>query len=116
MPAGLIYARSKFAMAVQILDDRQAEAKDRLFEAGRRFISVSMEDFPPILAADYVSLRHRLTWRRPDTREASLQITVDSMDDEDLESAGLAIRRLYVDLLAIAPQDLPHAEDDRLQK
>jgi hypothetical protein len=103
VPPRLTYARSKFRVAVHILDGPGGALKERLAEASRRILALPLDDLPPLLAADYVSLRHRLSWRGTLDGVPGAEATLEQMDDLDAEATARLIRELYVNLLAIAP-------------
>ena len=54
---------------------------------------VSLEDFPAIMAGDFLSFQHLLAWR------GNYDDTVRQMSDAEAQAAAMAIRALYVDVL-----------------
>jgi hypothetical protein len=91
---GLQNACERLRQAVGILDVAVGSMKSRLQTAVAALEAVSLEDFPAILAADYLSLQHLLAWR------GSYRRTIARMTDAEAQAAARAMRALYVDVLS----------------
>jgi hypothetical protein len=94
---GLDHARERFRAAVQILDGGPGEIRTRLQSAAMALSSMQLDEFPPSVAADFLSLKHKLEWR------GSLDETIQDMSDAHADDAAATIRALYVDVLRPAP-------------
>lgn len=90
-------ARENLKVAVQALDTSQGSIRSRIHSAVVALAPVVIGDFPTTVVADFLSLRHKLSWRG---NEAD---TIDRMSDAEAEDAAGAIRALYVDVLRLAP-------------
>ena len=91
---GLDHAREGFKVAVEVVDGAAGSLRSRLEAATEALKPVLLEDFPASLAAEFLSLRHKLGWR------GSREETIRQMTDGEAADAVAAIRRLYVELLA----------------
>jgi hypothetical protein len=94
---GLDNARQKLKIAVEALDARDGSIQSRVHTASAAFDQVAIDDLPPGLVADFLSLKHKLTWK------GTQDETIDLMSDAEAEAAASSIRALYVDALRPAP-------------
>jgi hypothetical protein len=102
---GLDNAREQLRQAVTFLDHAGGSLQSRLQSAALALESVSLEDFPAIMAAGFLSLQHRLAWR------GNYAGTISQMPDAEAQAAAMAMRTLYVDVLSSVTT--PRAASDR---
>jgi hypothetical protein len=95
---GLDNARQKFEAAVKALDAASGSIQSRVQSATSALSSVEMDELPATMAADYLSLKYKLSWRG--TQEG----TIAQMSDAEASDAAGAVKALYVDLLRPALQ------------
>jgi hypothetical protein len=98
---GLDHARQKLKIAVEALDARDGSIQSRVHLASAGFDQVAIDDLPPGLVADFLSLKHKLTWKGTEDE------TIDRMSEAEAEDAASSIRALYVDALRPAPAPEP---------
>jgi hypothetical protein len=91
--SGLDNARESLKVAVERLDLSTGSIQSRVHLAAAALNPVVIEDFPPALVSDFLSLKHKLSWK------GSQDDTIDLMNDGEAEDAAAAIRALYVDVL-----------------
>jgi hypothetical protein len=94
---GLDNAREQLREAVRTLD-AGAGPMQCLHLAAAALAIVGIEDFPPPMVPDFLSLKHKLTWR------GDQSVTIAGMSDAQAEDAAAAIKALYVDTLRRAPE------------
>ncbi len=90
---GLDNARENLEVAVNALDTGAGSVKARIHAAAVALAPVAIGDFPTAMAADFLSLKHKLTWR------GNQADTIDGMSDAEAEGAAAAMRALYRDVL-----------------
>jgi hypothetical protein len=93
---GLDRAREILKTAVQALDGGLHSFQSQIHSAATTLDIVVLDDFPPIVAGDFLSLKHKLTWR------GNLKDTVFQMSDAEAKDAATAMRALYVDVLRLS--------------
>ena len=99
---GLDKALEKLEMAVKALDNADGSLLHlRLTEAASLLESTALDDFPADMASDFLSLKHKLTWK------GSLRDTFQQMSESEARDIAYAIRSLYVDILLHASQPGP---------
>jgi hypothetical protein len=89
---GLGNAREALGLAVKALDS-DVDARTGVRAAAAPLTQVGIEDFPPGLVADYLSLAQMLTWR------GDRAATLGSMTAAEAAQTARAIRALYVSVL-----------------
>ena len=94
---GLDNARQKFRLAVETLDSGSGSMRSRVQSAAVILGTLVIDDFPPGMVGDFLSLKHKLSWR------GNQDATINEMSDAEAEDAAAAIRALYVDVLRPAP-------------
>jgi hypothetical protein len=102
---GLDYVREKLRAAVAALDDDSGTLQSRVQTAAATLGSVPVDEFPPEVVGDFVSLKHKLAWR------GTQEETIRQMSDAEAEDAMATIRALFVDALRIAPAPQRAAND-----
>ena len=90
---GLENAREHLRQAVDALDHAEGSLQSRLRSAVKILESLSLEDFPAVMAADFFSLQCLLAWR------GNYADTVCQMPDAEAQAAVVAMRALYIDVL-----------------
>jgi hypothetical protein len=98
---GLDNAREQLREAVSVLDHAGGPLQSRLRSAARALESLSLDDFPAVMAAEFLSLQHRLAWR------GAPADTTSQMPDAEARAAATAMRTLYVEVLRSVAT--PHA-------
>lgn len=93
---GLDRARETLKTAVQALDGGSHSFQSQIHSAATTLDAVLLDDFPPIVAGNFLSLKHKLTWR------GNPNDTIFHMSDAEAEDAAAAIRALYVDVLRLS--------------
>jgi hypothetical protein len=91
---GLENASKHLRQAIDVLDTDSGTLQSRLRSAVVQLGQLSLDDFPPIMAADFLSLQHLLSWR------GEYDATIREMPDSEALTAALAMRALYVDVLS----------------
>ena len=94
----LDHVREKFRVAVATLDEGSGSIQSRVHSAAVTLATVFLDDSPPTIVSDLLSLNHKLAWR------GNLDDTIAQMSDAEAEDAAAAIRALYVDVLRPAPE------------
>ncbi|MPZ48066.1 MAG: hypothetical protein GEU75_01930 [Dehalococcoidia bacterium] len=94
-PSSPSFAYETLARAIATLDSPSDNPGERLLEAAWPLIGLNLDDFPPLLAADFLSLLHRLTWRQAQDGESSLRKTVSQMTDEEVDAAARSLHALF---------------------
>jgi hypothetical protein len=89
-------------MAVKALDDGSVSLQSQILSAATMLDAVLLDDFPPIVAGDFLSLKHKLTWRGDEDE------TIYRMSNADAKDVASAIRRLYVDVLRLSLEPDEH--------
>ena len=95
---GLDNARQKLQVAVKALDASAGSIQSRVHSAADALAPVEIDDLPPTMVADFLSLKHKLSWK------GNQGDTIDLMSDAEAEAAAAAIRALYVDVLRPASE------------
>ena len=93
----LDHVREKFRVAVATLDEGSGSIQSRVHSAAVTLATVFLDDSPPTIVSDLLSLNHKLAWR------GNLDDTIAQMSDAEAEDAAATIRSLYVDVLRLAP-------------
>jgi hypothetical protein len=94
--AGLDNARENLKAAIDALDT-PGSIQARIRFAAVPLAAVSIDDFPSAMVADFLSLKHMLSWR------GNQADTLTSMSDTDAHHTEAAIRALYLEAQAAAP-------------
>jgi hypothetical protein len=93
---GIDRARETLKTAVQALDDSSNSSQAQIHSAATTLDAVLVDDFPPVVAGEFLSVKHKLTWRgNPDD-------TIHHMSAAEAEDTAAAIRALYVDVLRLS--------------
>ena len=95
-------AREKLRLAVQTIDDGAGSIQSRVHSAAVTLTAALLDDFPPSIVGDFLSVKHKLGWRGNEGE------TIYQMSDAVAEDAAVAIRALYVDVLRLAPGPNQH--------
>jgi hypothetical protein len=95
---GLDNARENLKLAVAALDSGAGSMHSRVHAAAVALAPVAIDDFPSALVGDFLSLKHKLSWK------GSADDTVASMSDAEARDTAASIRALYVDTLRPEPQ------------
>ena len=95
---GLDLARERFSVAVRTLDQPSGSIQSRVHSAAIALSSVPQYDFPPAIVGEFLSVKHKLSWRGDQAE------TIRQMSDAQGEDAAAAIKSLYVDVLRLASE------------
>lgn len=90
---GLGGAREQLTAAVDALSASAGSMQTRIAAAAAALAGVTMGDFPPLMAADFLSLQHKLCWR------GNSADTIAAMSDGEAENVAAAIRELHRSVL-----------------